>query len=149
MADQSDTTQDNTPVQDQTPEVAETAQIEEVSADTAETTEEAVIDTPKLKFRVGDKVVVNYKIVEGTKARVQPYEGIVIGIKGGGVSKTFTVRRMAAANIGVERIFPMSSPNIESVSIKASGKVRRAKLYYLRERTGKAASKIKERTSHV
>ncbi len=108
--------------------------------------------TPKSKsikaerpFRVGDKVVVNYKIVEGTKSRVQPYEGIVIGIKGGGVSKTFTVRRMAAANIGVERIFPMYSPNIESVSVKTKGAVRRAKLYYLRDRTGKAASKIKER----
>lgn len=98
----------------------------------------------KIEFNVGDKVVVNYKIVEGSKSRVQPYEGIVIGIKGSGISRTFTVRRMGAANIGVERIFPLKSPNIESVSVKAKGSVRRAKLYYLRERTGKAASKIKE-----
>lgn len=152
MADQPDTQDNSTKVTDQTPEVAETAETVEVAgtneantAEAVETAETEAIDTPKLKFRVGDKVVVNYKIIEGSKSRVQPYEGIVIGIKGSGVSKTFTVRRMGAANIGVERIFPMSSPNIESVAVRASGKVRRAKLYYLRERTGKAASKIKER----
>jgi large subunit ribosomal protein L19 len=118
---------------------------EEKQSQAAEEVVEVVTPTADAKFKVGDKVVVNYKIVEGTKSRIQPYEGIVIGIKGGGISKTFTVRRMGAANIGVERIFPMKSPNIDSVSIKARGKVRRAKLYYLRDRTGKAASKIKER----
>lgn len=98
----------------------------------------------KKEFHVGDKVVVNYRITEGEKSRLQPFEGIVIGRKGEGVSKTFTVRRVAAANVGVERIFPLHSPNIESVDVKAHGKVRRAKLYYLRDRVGRAASKIKE-----
>ena len=113
-----------------------------------ESTVNTVVATKKdLDFRVGDKVVVNYKIVEGTKSRVQPYEGIVIGIKGGGVSKTFTVRRIGAASIGVERIFPVASPSVESVSVKTRGSVRRAKLYFLRDRKGKAASKVKERVT--
>lgn len=94
-------------------------------------------------FRVGDKIVVNYKIKEGDKFRVQPYEGIVIAIKGSGLSKTFTVRRMGTANIGVERIFPLHSPSIDSIEIKVEGKVRRSKLYYLRDRVGKAATKIR------
>ena len=117
--------------------------------ETTQAQEAAVVEnadnTAKLDFGVGDRVIVNYKIVEGNKSRVQPYEGIVIGIKGGGVSKTFTVRRMGAGNIGVERIFPMQSPNIDSITVRSRGKVRRAKLYYLRDRVGKAASKIKER----
>lgn len=124
-------------------------------ADEAKTPENSTVEeqTPAevpatkatMDFRVGDKVIVNYKIVEGTKSRVQPYEGIVIGIKGGGISKTFTVRRIGAASVGVERIFPVSSPNIDSVSVKARGSVRRAKLYYLRDRKGKAATKVKEK----
>lgn len=95
-------------------------------------------------FHPGDKVVVNYKIKEGEKFRIQPFEGIVIARKGMGQSRTFTVRRIATGSIGVERIFPLYSPNIESVVVKAHGKVRRAKLYYIRERVGKAATKIKE-----
>ena len=96
-------------------------------------------------FQIGDRVVVNYKIIEGDKTRTQPFEGIVIAQKNSGLSKTFTVRRLGAGNVGVERIFPISSPNIDSIDIKARGKIRRAKLYYIREKIGKAASKIKER----
>lgn len=101
-------------------------------------------DLTKL-FNVGDTVIVNYKIIEGEKSRIQPYEGIVIAKKGAGMSKTFTVRRIGAAAIGVERIFPLYSPNIESITVKSKGKVRRAKLYYMRDRIGKAARKVKEK----
>lgn len=101
---------------------------------------------PKIdEFRVGDTVKVNYKIIEGDKTRIQPYQGIVIAIKGGGVSKTFTVRKISFDSVGVERIFPISSPNIESLKVIKRGKVRRSKLYYLRERIGKQATRIKER----
>lgn len=96
-------------------------------------------------FNVGDKVVVNYRIKEGEKSRIQPYEGLVISKKGSGLSKTFTVRRIANGGLGVERIFPEFSPNVESVVVKAKGKVRRAKLYYMRDRVGKLAMKIKEK----
>jgi len=96
-------------------------------------------------FNVGDKVVVNYKIKEGEKSRIQPYEGLVIAKKGSGLSKTFTVRRIANGGFGVERIFPEFSPNIESVVVKTAGKVRRAKLYYMRDRIGKLAMKVKEK----
>lgn len=96
-------------------------------------------------FRVGDTVKVNYKIIEGDKTRIQPYQGIVIAKKGTGISKTFTVRKISANSIGVERIFPFSSPNINSLKVVKRGKVRRAKLYYLRERIGKQATRIKER----
>ena|SRR3990167_5402879 len=105
-------------------------------------TEEVVKTAPK-DFNVGDKVVVNYKIKEGEKFRNQPYEGIVISKKGEGMSKTFTVRRIGAGSVGVERIFPLYSPNIDSIVVKAKGSVRRSKLYYLRDRIGKAATKIK------
>lgn len=99
----------------------------------------------KNTFNVGDKVVVNYKIKEGEKSRIQPYEGLVISKKGMGLSKTFTVRRIANGGLGVERIFPEYSPNIESVVVKTKGKVRRAKLYYMRDRVGKLAMKVKEK----
>ena len=98
-----------------------------------------------IDFNAGDTVKVHYKIIEGGKSRVQPFEGIVISKKGTGVSKTFTVRRIGADNIGVERIFPLYSPNIDKIEIISYGKVRRAKLYYLRERVGKAATKVKTR----
>lgn len=98
-------------------------------------------------FRVGDTVKVVYKIIEGSEVRrTQPYEGIVISKKGSGVSKTFTVRRVGAEGIGVERIFPLYSPNIESITVVKKGKVRRAKLYYLREKTGREALRVKERS---
>jgi len=97
------------------------------------------------EFRVGDTIKVNYKIIEGEKVRTQPYQGIVIAIKGSGVSKTFTVRKIGADGVGVERIFPFHSPNIESIRIMKKGKVRRAKLYYLRDRVGRKATRIKEK----
>ncbi|WP_314665636.1 50S ribosomal protein L19 [Prevotella aurantiaca] len=95
------------------------------------------------EFRAGDTVTVAYKIVEGNKQRVQLYRGVVIKINGEGEKKRFTVRKMSGT-VGVERIFPMESPNIESIEVNKHGKVRRAKLYYLRNLTGKAA-RIKER----
>lgn len=94
------------------------------------------------KFNVGDTVVVDVKIVEGEKSRIQKFEGVVIARKNGGISETFTVRKISN-NVGVERIFPVHSPNVDSVTVLRRGKVRRAKLYYLRELRGKAA-RIKE-----
>lgn len=96
-------------------------------------------------FRVGDTVKVHYRITEGNKTRVQPYDGIVISKRGMGISKSFTVRKIGAAKIGVERIFPLYSPNIQKLEVLKHGKVRRAKLYYLREKKGREATKIKER----
>jgi len=93
-------------------------------------------------FRAGDTVRVYYKIREGDKERVQPFEGIVIAKRGAGVSKTFTVRKIAADGIGVERIFPLNSPWIEKLEVVKRGRARRAKLYYLRERKGKAAMRV-------
>lgn len=85
-------------------------------------------------FSVGDKVVVYQKIIEGEKTRSQPFEGVVIAIRGSGEGKTFTVRKIAAGGIGVERIWPLNSPWITKIKIKKKGKVRRAKLYYLRKK---------------
>ncbi len=95
-------------------------------------------------FRAGDTIEVHYRITEGDKTRIQPYEGVVISKKGEGVSKTFTVRKIGADGIGVERIFPLYSPNIEKLLVKKKAKVRRAKLYYLREKKGRAAVRLKE-----
>jgi len=94
-------------------------------------------------FRPCDNVAVSYKIVEGEKSRIQIYRGDVIQISGKGATKTFTVRKMSSG-VGVERIFPLASPNLVEVKILKRGKVRRAKLYYLRELVGKRA-KIKEK----
>lgn len=94
-------------------------------------------------FQSGDTITVAYKIKEGNKERVQQYRGVVIRISGHGTKKRFTVRKMSDG-IGVERIFPMESPFIESVEVNKYGRVRRARLYYLRKLTGKAA-RIKER----
>jgi len=96
-------------------------------------------------FQVGDTVRVHYKIREGKKTRIQPFEGIVIGIKGSDVSKTFTVRKIGAYLVPVERIFPIYTPNISKLDVIKKGKVRRAKLYYLRGKTGRAATNIKRR----
>ncbi len=93
-------------------------------------------------YNVGDTVRVYVKVIEGTKERLQAFEGIVIAKRHGGISETFTVRRLSFG-IGVERTFPVHSPKIDRVEVVKKGKVRRAKLYYLRGRTGKAA-KIKE-----
>ncbi len=89
-------------------------------------------------FNVGDTVRVNFKVIEGNKERIQAYEGIVIARKHGGLRETFTVRRISSG-IGVERTFPVHSPKIDSIVVVRKGQVRRAKLYYLRSRTGKAA----------
>ncbi|MDX2066866.1 MAG: 50S ribosomal protein L19 [Haliscomenobacter sp.] len=94
-------------------------------------------------FRAGDNVVVNYKIIEGDKERIQSFRGDVIQVKGTGATKTFTVRKISN-NVGVERIFPFASPNIVDVQVTKRGKVRRARLFYLRDLIGKKA-RIKER----
>lgn len=97
-------------------------------------------------FRAGDTVVVDYKIIEGEKSRIQSFRGDVIQIKGEGLTKTFTVRKMSNG-VGVERIFPISSPNIADITIVKHGKVRRSRLFYLRDRVGKKA-RIKERRTN-
>ena len=89
-------------------------------------------------FKAGDTVSVHYKIREGNKERIQVYQGVVIQRNSAGSSETFTVRKVSNG-IGVERIFPVNSPNIDKVEVNSFGKVRRAKLFYLRELTGKAA----------
>lgn len=94
-------------------------------------------------FSVGDTIDVVSKIREDEKTRLIHFEGIVIAIKGAGESKTFTVRKIARGGIGVERIFPLYSPDLEKIKVLKKGKVRRSKLYYLRGRTGKAASFVK------
>ncbi|MCZ2223993.1 MAG: 50S ribosomal protein L19 [Chitinophagales bacterium] len=95
------------------------------------------------KFKAGDNVTVNYKIIEGGKERIQSFRGDVIKIQGNGATATFTVRKISDG-IGVERLFPFTSPNVDSIVLNRVGKVRRAKLYYLRERSGKSA-RIKEK----
>jgi large subunit ribosomal protein L19 len=95
------------------------------------------------KFKAGDNVTVNYKIVEGGKERIQSFRGDVIKIQGTGATVTFTVRKISDG-VGVERLFPILSPNIDSILLNKVGKVRRAKLFYLRERSGKSA-RIKEK----
>jgi len=93
-------------------------------------------------FNIGDTVRVDVKIREGERERIQAFEGTVIAKKGSGVAETFTVRRVAYG-VGVERVFPLHSPNVAAVKVVRHGKVRRSKLYYLRDRVGKAA-KVKE-----
>jgi large subunit ribosomal protein L19 len=100
------------------------------------------IRTDLPEFRVGDTVRVDVKIIEGKRERIQAFEGIVIAIKGGGVSKNFTVRKLSSG-VGVERTFPFNSPKVAAVTVVRKGKVRRAKLNYLR--TLKSQPKIKER----
>ena len=95
------------------------------------------------KFRSGDNITVNYKIIEGGKERIQSFRGDVLKMQGTGATASFTVRKISDG-IGVERLFPILSPNIDSIVLNKSGKVRRAKLYYLRERSGKSA-RIKEK----
>lgn len=99
---------------------------------------------PKVgEFRPGDTVRVSFRVVEGQRERVQPFEGVVIRKRGGGTSATFTVRRVSQ-NVGVERTFPLYSPRVEAVEVLRRGRVRRARLYYLRGLRGKKA-RIRER----
>lgn len=105
-----------------------------------EITKDQLREVPK--FRAGDTVRLHVRIVEGTRERIQLYEGVVIKRRGGGVSETFTVRKISNG-VGVERTFPVHTPKIEKIDVVRRGKVRRAKLYYLRSLRGKAA-RIKE-----
>lgn len=98
-------------------------------------------------FKAGDNITVNYKIIEGAKERIQSFKGDVIKRQGEGFTATFTVRKISDG-VGVERTFPYYSPNIDSIEVNKAGRVRRAKLYYLRERSGKSA-RIKEKKRAV
>lgn len=98
------------------------------------------------KFKAGDRVRVHVRVIEGNKERIQQFEGDVIAIKGSGVGRTFTVRKVTNG-VGVERIFPFASPKIAKIELIREGKVRRAKLYYLRNLSGKAA-RIKDKNIH-
>jgi len=111
--------------------------------DLVDKVEKKYMDRKMSEFRSGDTVRVNVKIREGDKSRIQVFEGVVIAIKRNGLSSTFTVRKVSVG-YGVERIFPLYSPTIQTIEVVKKGRVRRAKLYYLRERKGKAA-RIKER----
>ncbi|MBB6217798.1 large subunit ribosomal protein L19 [Anaerosolibacter carboniphilus] len=109
----------------------------------------SVLEQEQLKsdipaFNVGDTVKVHLKVKEGTRERIQTFEGIVLKKQNGGLRETFTVRRISYG-VGVERTLPLHSPKIEKIEVIRRGKVRRAKLNYLRERTGKAATKVKEK----
>ncbi len=97
----------------------------------------------EVKFAVGDTIRVHQTFEEGDKTRTQIFEGLVIAIRGHVGLKSFVVRRIASNNVGVEKIFPIESPTISKVEVKKKGNVRRAKLYFLRERTGKKATKVK------
>ena len=108
----------------------------------SETQKQWMRDVPP--FRAGDTLKVNVRVREGDKERLQAFEGVCIARKGGGVSETFTVRKVSSG-IGVERVFPVHSPTVESITVVRRGRVRRAKLYYLRALRGKAA-RIKEKT---
>jgi len=98
-------------------------------------------------FQPGDTVLVNVKVVEGERSRTQAYEGVCIGRAGSGINENFTVRKISYGE-GVERVFPLYSPMIDSIKVVRRGKVRRAKLYYLRGRRGKSA-RISERQDHI
>ncbi len=95
------------------------------------------------KFKAGDTITVSYKIKEGSKERIQQFQGVVLQRRGQGPSETFTVRKMSG-NVGVERIFPISSPFIDAITLNKAGSVRRARIFYLRQLTGKSA-RIKEK----
>jgi large subunit ribosomal protein L19 len=99
------------------------------------------------EFGPGDTVIVNVKVKEGDRSRVQAYEGVCIARSGGGLNENFTVRKMSYGE-GVERVFPVYSPMIDSIKVIRRGKVRRAKLYYLRDRRGKSARIVERKTGH-
>lgn len=107
--------------------------------------EQTVMRDDLPEFKAGDTVNVHYRVREGEKERIQQYEGVVINERGSGANKTFTVRKMSGS-VGVERIFPLYSPFIAKIDVKKQGRVRRSKLFYLRERRGKSA-RIREKES--
>lgn len=92
---------------------------------------------------VGDTVIASLKVQEGDKERIQDFQGIIISIKGAGTGKSFVIRKISTASVGVERIIPVNSPNLAKIQIKSRGNVRRSKLYYLRDRIGKRATRVK------
>ena len=100
------------------------------------------------EINVGDTVRVHQEIVEGKKKRVQIFEGLVIAIKNREVNKTFTVRKIGSNNVGVEKIFPVLMPSIKRIEVKRHGQVKRSKLYYLRDKVGKAATRVKEKNAY-
>jgi large subunit ribosomal protein L19 len=112
---------------------------------TIDRVQQSLLEDRKFDFNIGDTVKVMVRVVEGNKEREQAFQGVVIKQKGGGAGGTFTVRKISSG-IGVERVFPVHSPNLKSVKVVRRGKVRRSKLYYLRERVGKAA-RIREKRS--
>lgn len=101
------------------------------------------------RINTGDTIRIHQEISEGDKKRIQVFEGIVIAIKNSGSGKSFTVRKIGANSIGVEKIFPVSLPSLKKIEVRSKGNVRRSKLYYLRDRVGKAASRIKEKKTVV
>ena len=110
--------------------------------------EKEIIEANNLPdFQSGDTVIVSYKIKEGNKERIQQFQGVVLQRKGTGLTETFTIRKMSG-NVGVERIFPLASPFIDSIKVTKRGHVRRARIFYFRERTGKAA-RIKEKKNYA
>lgn len=109
--------------------------------------ERKMLGDKKYDFRVGDTVRIMVRVVEGNKEREQAFQGVVIKHRGGGAGESFTVRKLSSG-IGVERVFPLHSPNIKSIKIVRRGKVRRARLYYLRDLVGKSA-RIKEKRSTI
>ena len=116
---------------------------EELEMDALKLMSEGSLKETPPEFSIGDTVRVDVKIREGERERIQAYEGTVIAKKGSGVAETFTVRRVSYG-VGVERVFPLHSPNVAAVKVVRNGKVRRSKLYYLRDRVGKAA-KVKDK----
>ena len=106
-------------------------------------TKEQLLDD-RAEFKVGDGVRVHIKVQEGNKTRIQVFAGIVIARKGGGIAETFTVRRIASG-VGVEKVFPVHSPSIEKVEVDRESVTMRARMYYMRDRIGKAANQVKEK----
>lgn len=106
-------------------------------------TKEQLLDD-RATFKVGDGVRVHLKVIEGNKTRIQIFAGIVIARKGGGIAETFTVRRIASG-VGVEKVFPVHSPTIEKVEVDRESITMRARMYYMRDRIGKAANQVKEK----
>lgn len=133
-----------------TEEVVEEATTEEVAPEAVEETEEAVTETAEAgstipDFKAGDTLRLGVRITEGDKVRIQYFEGIVLARKGAGVNKTFTIRKIGAGGVAVERIFPLYSPSLASFEVRRRGVTRRAKIYFLRDIVGSTANVIKER----
>tara|TARA_B100000073_G_C23713079_1_gene564925 strand:+ start:1408 stop:1866 length:459 start_codon:yes stop_codon:yes gene_type:complete len=143
IIDSENTNQKETSNLDSNTSLAKNSSSEKISIDLIKDFEESQLKKELPEIYVGDTVKVGVKITEGNKERVQPYEGVVIAKRHGGLNKTITVRRIFQG-IGVERIFMLHSPQVASLKVERRGKVRRAKLFYLRDRVGKA-TRVKQR----